>query len=115
LNFWGSNIISTEGNEWKMHRRVASTAFNEANNALVWSETTRISSQWMNNLKKEAEVDLLEDLRLVSICKNNIYQHLNECQPFLDYHASHPRSRVRKTSNLGRRLKQTTGRRPNAI
>ncbi|PPQ81694.1 hypothetical protein CVT24_003124 [Panaeolus cyanescens] len=71
LNFWGSNIISTEGNEWKAHRSVAKTAFNEANNALVWSETIRISSQWMDNMKssdqKEVMVDLLEDLRLITM------------------------------------------------
>ncbi|KAL0572021.1 hypothetical protein V5O48_009942 [Marasmius crinis-equi] len=71
LNFWGSNIISTEGNEWKAHRGIAKTAFNEANNALVWSETTRISSQWMNDMKNtpenEVTVDLLEDLRLITM------------------------------------------------
>ncbi|KAF5372500.1 hypothetical protein D9758_005237 [Tetrapyrgos nigripes] len=67
LNFWGSNIISTEGNEWKLHRGVARSAFNEVNNALVWSETTHINSQWMSNLKKEVEVDLLEDSRLITM------------------------------------------------
>ncbi|KAK7045464.1 hypothetical protein VNI00_007717 [Paramarasmius palmivorus] len=70
LNFWGTNIISTEGAEWKAHRSIAKTAFNEANNALVWQETSRLVSEWMGDMEKSGEdthVDLLEDLRLITM------------------------------------------------
>lgn len=39
LNIFGTNVITTEGNLWRMHRKVTSASFNEANTALVWKET----------------------------------------------------------------------------
>jgi cytochrome P450 len=42
LSLFGTNIIATEHDEWRKHRKVASPAFNERNNALVFHETTRI-------------------------------------------------------------------------
>ncbi|PFH49568.1 hypothetical protein AMATHDRAFT_62875 [Amanita thiersii Skay4041] len=50
LNIWGYNIISVAGSEWKRHRSVVKNAFNEANNAFVWSETCRIVNQWFSGL-----------------------------------------------------------------
>lgn len=42
LSLFGSNIIVSEHDEWRKHRKVASPAFSERNNALVFQETTRI-------------------------------------------------------------------------
>lgn len=38
LEIFGRNIITTEGAEWKQHRKVSSPSFNEKNNALVFTE-----------------------------------------------------------------------------
>lgn len=38
LEIFGRNIITTEGAEWKQHRKVSSPSFNEKNNALVFVE-----------------------------------------------------------------------------
>ncbi|KAK7439367.1 hypothetical protein VKT23_017591 [Stygiomarasmius scandens] len=68
LNLWGTNIVTTEGAEWKMHRSIVKTAFNEANNALVWQETTRLARNWMSDIennRKDGHVDLSEDLLLI--------------------------------------------------
>lgn len=41
MNVFGRSILSTEGGEWKEHRRVTAPGFNEKNNVLVFSEATR--------------------------------------------------------------------------
>lgn len=69
LNIYGPNMIGLEGSEWKRHRAIAKTAFNEANNAFVWRETLRIVHEWFSEIDKAAaptdpitDVDLLRDL-----------------------------------------------------
>ncbi|KIJ53680.1 hypothetical protein M422DRAFT_241924 [Sphaerobolus stellatus SS14] len=42
LDIFGPNIVSTEGHEWKRHRRITAPTFSERNNRLVWDETMRI-------------------------------------------------------------------------
>ncbi|GBE81403.1 hypothetical protein SCP_0311320 [Sparassis crispa] len=42
LSFYGSNIVITEGDEWKRHRKITAPAFSERNNRLVWDESIRI-------------------------------------------------------------------------
>jgi hypothetical protein len=39
LDIYGRNVISTEGVDWKVHRKVTSPGFNEKNNALVFKES----------------------------------------------------------------------------
>ena len=41
LDVFGRNILSTEGAEWKIHRKVSSPSFNEVNNVLVFAEATK--------------------------------------------------------------------------
>lgn len=66
-------MIGLEGSEWKRHRSIAKTAFNEANNAFVWREATRIVNEWFAEIdasaqstsasnQPTAEIDLLRDL-----------------------------------------------------
>ncbi|KAI3602256.1 cytochrome p450 [Moniliophthora roreri] len=52
LNFYGPNIVSTEGEQWKLYRKVASPAFSERNNRLVWDESvitvmSYLEEDWM--------------------------------------------------------------------
>ncbi|EJD03717.1 cytochrome P450 [Fomitiporia mediterranea MF3/22] len=42
LSFFGGNIVASEGEDWKRHRKIAQPAFSEKNNKLVWDETSRI-------------------------------------------------------------------------
>ncbi|KAF7326020.1 F-box domain-containing protein [Mycena kentingensis (nom. inval.)] len=57
LNFYGENIVGTEGSDWRRHRRIAKPAFSEAGHALVWKETLRIANEWFADL--DARFDLL--------------------------------------------------------
>ena len=39
LDVYGKNIVSTEGEQWRLHRKITSPPFAEKNNVLVWQET----------------------------------------------------------------------------
>lgn len=39
VDIYGKNVVSTEGSEWRRHRKLTSPPFTEKNNTLVWSET----------------------------------------------------------------------------
>ncbi|KAH7326292.1 cytochrome P450 [Stachybotrys elegans] len=41
LRPFGDNILTTEGKEWRMHRKASAPAFNERNMAMVFHEATR--------------------------------------------------------------------------
>ncbi|KAI9449693.1 cytochrome P450 [Russula earlei] len=40
--FFGANIVTSEGEEWRKYRKRCSPAFSNRNNKLVWDETIRI-------------------------------------------------------------------------
>ncbi|KAJ7185748.1 cytochrome P450 [Mycena filopes] len=58
LNIFGQNLVGTEGAEWKRHRKVANSAFNEASNAVVWMETTRVLNEWFEELDAQIKPGL---------------------------------------------------------
>jgi len=91
MEIYGQNVGGTEGVDWKRHRSVANSAFNEvrtnvsdsryshklipfyqANNVLVWRETFRVVDEWFSEidsalkLKQTATVDLLKDFTKVN-------------------------------------------------
>ncbi|TVY33469.1 Cytochrome P450 [Lachnellula subtilissima] len=67
LEIFGRNILSTEGNDWKLHRKITSPGFNEKNNVLIFAETARQTQgmlrKWMgadgtgNTTLKEVPTD----------------------------------------------------------
>ncbi|ORY52415.1 cytochrome P450, partial [Rhizoclosmatium globosum] len=48
LNIFGENIVGTEGEVWRRHRRVAAPSFSEKNNALVHESSLRIAKEMMH-------------------------------------------------------------------
>ncbi|KAJ6614623.1 cytochrome P450 [Mycena sp. CBHHK59/15] len=75
LNFYGQNLVGTEGADWKRHRKVAKPAFNEAGNAFVWMETIRVINEWFMELdavpvKRNTDaiaIDVVKDLVQVAL------------------------------------------------
>lgn len=72
INIFGENIVGTEGNEWKRHRKVASPQFSEKNNELVHKSTietgTAMIESWIQRFgDKPARVDVVQDLQLFSL------------------------------------------------
>ncbi|KAI0266552.1 cytochrome P450, partial [Gloeopeniophorella convolvens] len=57
LEIYGKNLVGAEGSEWKRHKAVASPAFNESNNALVWAETLHTVHEWFEELDSDIERD----------------------------------------------------------
>ncbi|KAG8812952.1 hypothetical protein FRC17_001739, partial [Serendipita sp. 399] len=39
LNLFGQNVLATEGEQWRIHRKIAAPSFTESNNRLVYEET----------------------------------------------------------------------------
>ena len=40
---YGPNLLMSEHDEWRKHRRIAMPSFTETNNALVWESTIEIT------------------------------------------------------------------------
>jgi hypothetical protein len=59
LSLFGRNIVGTEHDEWRKHRKVASPAFSERNNALVFQETTRIVLDLFEMWKEQGKGDMI--------------------------------------------------------
>jgi cytochrome P450 len=49
LEIFGRNIVTTEGIQWKQHRKVSAPSFNEKNNALVFSEACNQAQGMLRN------------------------------------------------------------------
>lgn len=65
LTFFGSNIVVTEADEWKRHRKISAPSFSERNNRLVWDETINIVKELSDDVwrgKNEVTMDNIVDL-----------------------------------------------------
>lgn len=38
VDIYGKNVVSVEGDVWRLHRRIAQPSFSERNNRVVWAE-----------------------------------------------------------------------------
>lgn len=47
VEVFGKNVVTTDGQEWKFHRKVTSPSFGEKNNALVFLESIRQTNQML--------------------------------------------------------------------
>ncbi|KAF3314264.1 hypothetical protein TWF173_004870 [Orbilia oligospora] len=73
VNIFGRNVLSTEGSEWKFHRKITSPSFGEKNNALVFAETIRQGKMMLRKWAGEdgkggiTIKDVLEDTMRMSL------------------------------------------------
>ena len=73
LNIYGKNVVTTEGQEWRHHRKITSPPFAEKNNHLVWSETLHqaqaMTKSWMggSNDKSQTVNSIAEDTMKLSL------------------------------------------------
>lgn len=58
LDVYGRNVVTTEGPEWRMHRKALAPGFNEKNNALVFTESVAQAQgmirKWMDGSDKSS-------------------------------------------------------------
>lgn len=49
IDLFGKNVVSTEGQVWRHHRKITSPPFTESNNQLVWQESLHQARSMMNS------------------------------------------------------------------
>lgn len=58
LDIYGRNVVTTEGPEWRMHRKATAPGFNEKNNSLVFTESVAQAQgmirKWMDGSDKSS-------------------------------------------------------------
>ncbi|KAL5342476.1 cytochrome P450 [Aspergillus crustosus] len=47
FQMYGANVLASEGSQWAYHHRYTAPAFNEKNNALVWSESIQQATEML--------------------------------------------------------------------
>jgi hypothetical protein len=60
MNLYGINVLSTEGQVWRQHRKITSAPFNEKNNHLVFAESLRqgqaMTDIWMSGKEESSPI-----------------------------------------------------------
>ncbi|GAA6040777.1 hypothetical protein JCM8097_003295 [Rhodosporidiobolus ruineniae] len=46
LWYFGHNLLTADGDEWRRHRRIAVSSFSEANTAKVWEASVKVADEW---------------------------------------------------------------------
>ena len=73
LRIYGTNVVTTEGYEWRRHRKIVSPPFSEKNNHLVWKETLDQAQAmvngwfWRDKERSRTIQDLAEDAMRLSL------------------------------------------------
>ncbi|KAI0739090.1 cytochrome P450 [Daedaleopsis nitida] len=67
LATFGSNILVTEGEEWKRQRKITAPAFSEKNNRLVWDETINVLEDLFQNVWGDRQVVELDNIVDVTV------------------------------------------------
>jgi cytochrome P450 len=62
LSIYGENVLITEGDEWKKHRKIVAPAFSEDTYVLDWAVSTTVTKNWLASLTTEPQEEAqLED------------------------------------------------------
>ncbi|KAL0569720.1 hypothetical protein V5O48_012235 [Marasmius crinis-equi] len=72
INFLGENIVGSNGRTWRRHRALVNPGFNEANNALVWHQTSQIVEEWSRAIDASTkdgsyEMNAFEELKQLTL------------------------------------------------
>lgn len=54
VSVWGPNLIASEHDQWRRHRKIVSPTFSEANNKLVWDQCLRICDEWFEYMDERS-------------------------------------------------------------
>ncbi|KAJ3484829.1 hypothetical protein NLI96_g5370 [Meripilus lineatus] len=63
--FFGDNVVASEHDQWKRHRKISAPAFTEPNNKLVWHETIHVINDLFDNVwgnRDEIAVDHIREV-----------------------------------------------------
>ncbi|KAG8778192.1 hypothetical protein FRC15_010927 [Serendipita sp. 397] len=60
VSLYGTNVVASEHEEWKLHRRVTAPSFSERNNRLVFEEGSRLVSELFDLWSKQGNASRIE-------------------------------------------------------
>ncbi|PKY00503.1 putative cytochrome P450 monooxygenase [Aspergillus campestris IBT 28561] len=73
LGLYGPNLVTCKDTEWARHRRHTATAFNEKNNALVWTQSIRQTTEMIEHWREcTSAVDESNDTMMVRTSREDI-------------------------------------------
>lgn len=49
IDVFGKNVVSSEGDRWRLHRKIVAPSFSEKNNSLVWSESISLAQHMLKD------------------------------------------------------------------
>ncbi|KAG8159910.1 hypothetical protein KVR01_010547 [Diaporthe batatas] len=61
LDVFGENIATSQGEQWRRHRRLVNNSFNDQNNRIVWSESINVASDVLQYWISERSVKTTAD------------------------------------------------------
>ncbi|VDB94063.1 unnamed protein product [Peniophora sp. CBMAI 1063] len=67
INVFGENIVSSEGETWKRHRRIMAPAFSEKQYQLVWKETAIIMDELIDRVWNSAPEVVIHDAKDITM------------------------------------------------
>ncbi|KAH8658139.1 cytochrome P450 [Xylariales sp. PMI_506] len=68
LGIFGTNLSVVEGQEWKVHRRITASCFNDQNNQIVWSEALTLATDMLQYwTSKPSVTSTADDTRTLSL------------------------------------------------
>ena len=67
LDIYGKNVVTTEGQMWRQHRKATSPPFTEANNHLVWAETIDQAQKMVNSWVGKTVDRVMDDTMRLSL------------------------------------------------
>ncbi|GAA5853468.1 hypothetical protein JCM8547_002467 [Rhodosporidiobolus lusitaniae] len=50
--YWGHNLLTSDGENWRRHRRIAVSSFSEKNVAQTWEQAVRLVSEWHERVEE---------------------------------------------------------------
>jgi hypothetical protein len=76
LEIYGRNVLTTEGEDGKLHRKVTGKLFSERNNRLVHEESVRQAIQMMTSWESKGENGAVVFERYHSLDRTNLVRGL---------------------------------------
>jgi cytochrome P450 len=76
LNIYGRNVISTEGDVWRRHRKVSAPSFSKKISSLVWNETVHQVSSMLQSWKVNRGSKQFAEIEDISIFLYQLSLHV---------------------------------------
>lgn len=62
LNVYGVNVVSTEGTQWRQHRKVVAPLFTEQSHELAWAKSLKVSQEMLRGWVGDRGEGIVHDM-----------------------------------------------------